>query len=100
MLLDLLATWDFGADSTARLGSHPYSHCIPALATMHGKEKAIAPAFKRHLGMSVLPCDFIDTDAFGTFTGEIVRQATPLETAIAKAKLGSRREQLNKKVTL
>lgn len=33
------------------------------------------------------PAD-LDTDALGTFTGEVERTGTPLETAIAKARLG------------
>ncbi len=66
---------------------HPYAGCIPALATMHRKERAIALPFKRHLGLPILPCSSIDTDALGTFTGEIPRKGTMLETAAQKARL-------------
>lgn len=57
-----------------------------SLATMHHKGELIAPAMAS-LGLVVFTAD-IDTDAFGTFSGEIERQATPLETAIAKARAG------------
>jgi len=58
------------------------------LATMHGKEEAIAPVFKRQLGLAILVSEGIDTDALGTFSGEIARDGTMGEVAIAKARLG------------
>jgi hypothetical protein len=73
----LAASRPYGAH---RAGSHPYG------ASMHGKDKAIAPAFRRHLGIPVLACDFIDTDVFGTFTGEVPRRGTMLDAATEKAK--------------
>ena len=58
---------------------------IAVIATMHQKEKAIAPLLQKHLGVSTLvPQDF-DTDAFGTFTREVARVGTQLEAARAKA---------------
>ncbi|MGY3717717.1 DUF6671 family protein [Sutcliffiella cohnii] len=55
------------------------------LATMHGKEKVVAPIFKKQLGLDVrIPSNF-DTDHFGTFTNEIRRVGTQLETAIEKS---------------
>lgn len=51
---------------------------------MHGKEQAIAPILQEQLGVQVIvPADF-DTDRFGTFTREIKRPGTQLETARAK----------------
>ncbi|HZH28258.1 MAG TPA: DUF6671 family protein [Azospirillaceae bacterium] len=58
-----------------------------AVATMHGKAGAIAPAFAP-LGFDVFTPD-IDTDALGTFTGEVPRPAGPKETAVLKARLGA-----------
>ena len=59
-----------------------------ALATKHGKERAVSRPFSRKLGLRVVVPDEIDTDAFGTFTGEIERDGSALETAFAKARLG------------
>jgi len=58
------------------------------LATMHGKEQAIAPVFLAALNLSVFPARGLDTDVLGTFSGEIPRCGTILETAVAKARLG------------
>ncbi len=55
------------------------------LATMHQKEKAIAPILEAELGIQVVvPADF-NTDAFGTFTREIKRPGNQVETARLKA---------------
>lgn len=58
------------------------------LATMHGKEQAVAPPFAKRLGLSVSPADGLDTDSLGTFSGETPRLGTIPEIAIAKARLG------------
>lgn len=65
----------------------PYSGRSAALATRHAKDTAIAPVFRDALGLEVVVVD-IDTDAFGTFTGDVPRADTPLNTAIAKARAG------------
>lgn len=65
---------------------HPYAGSTIALATMHGKAEALAPAFSL-LGASLAVPGGIDTDALGTFSGEIPRLKPPLETAISKARL-------------
>lgn len=57
-----------------------------ALATRHGKEAVIAPVLAP-LGIAV-EVAAIDTDAFGTFTGEVPRPGDMLETALAKARAG------------
>ncbi len=57
-----------------------------ALATRHGKEAAIAPALAA-VGVTV-EVAAIDTDAFGTFSGEVPRPGDMLETALAKARAG------------
>lgn len=54
------------------------------IATMHGKEKVIAPILERELGVKVvLPINF-DTDQYGAFSGEIDRALDPLATAKLK----------------
>ena len=65
----------------------PYQNQAVAFATMHGKEKAVAKAFARQLAASITVPVGIDTDALGTFTGEIPRAGTMVETARAKALL-------------
>ncbi|MBI1393146.1 MAG: hypothetical protein GC152_10445 [Alphaproteobacteria bacterium] len=61
-----------------------------AIATMHGKEQAIAPAFEQALGMIPVQATGINTDAFGMFSGEIERRGSVLETAVLKAREGMR----------
>jgi len=60
------------------------------LATMHGKERAVAPVFQQSVGLSVTAASGLDTDQLGTFTGEIPRDGTMLEVAVRKARLGMR----------
>lgn len=67
-----------------------YLGATAALATMHGKEVAIAPAMLAHLGLKVITPPLLDTDALGTFTGDIPRVGTMREVAIQKARLGMR----------
>ncbi len=55
-----------------------------ALGTMHGKEAALAPPLAR-LGVALLVPEGLDTDRFGTFTGDVGRPGTMEETARAKA---------------
>lgn len=59
-----------------------------ALATRHGKEQVIAPAFAAVTGLAVTVPAGIDTDALGTFTGETPRAGSMLQAARAKARLG------------
>ncbi|MFN9757507.1 MAG: DUF6671 family protein [Planctomycetota bacterium] len=64
---------------------HPLRGRHIAIATMHGKERAIAPALAARFGVhAVVPAGF-DTDAFGTFTGEVARRGSPRDAARAKA---------------
>jgi hypothetical protein len=64
------------------------------LATMHGKEQAIAPVFLTRLNVIVVPAHGVDTDALGTFSGEIPRSGTMVEAAVAKARLGMKAMEL------
>jgi hypothetical protein len=65
-----------------------YSGRTAALATMHGKEQAIAPPLGALPGIQVRVAAGIDTDTLGTFTGEVERPGDMLETARRKARLG------------
>lgn len=66
---------------------HPYAGQRVALATQHGKARALAPPLARRPGLIVEPVA-IDTDAFGTFTGTVARTGTAAEVALAKARAG------------
>ncbi|MBN9360856.1 MULTISPECIES: DUF6671 family protein [unclassified Devosia] len=58
---------------------------VVAIGTMHGKEVAIAPPLAR-LGIAALVPIGLDTDAFGTFTGEVARTGSMLDAARQKAR--------------
>lgn len=51
------------------------------IATMHKKEVAIRPVLESALGVRGFTCRKLNTDTFGTFTGEVARSKSPLETA-------------------
>ena len=68
----------------------PYRNTTAVLATMHGKECAVAPPFVDYLGLTVKPSIGLETDQLGTFSGEIPRHGTMLEVALRKARLGMR----------
>jgi hypothetical protein len=68
-------------------GRHPYHGRRAAIGTMHAKERVIAPALSRCLGLIVEDAEGIDTDALGTFSGEIPRAGDIVEAARAKARL-------------
>lgn len=70
--------------------SKDYRGATAALATMHGKESAISPAMLSHLGLRIVAPPNLDTDALGTFTGEVPRVGTMRDVAIRKARLGMR----------
>ncbi|MBX3710624.1 MAG: hypothetical protein KF800_01460 [Lysobacter sp.] len=67
--------------------AHPYRGVAIALATLHGKAEALTPAFAA-IGARLVMAEGVDTDALGTFSGEIERGLPMLDTAIAKARLG------------
>ncbi len=67
--------------------AHPYAGSVATLATKHRKLPLIGPALEAAVGLRVVEIE-IDTDVLGTFTGDVPRSGTPLETAIAKARLG------------
>jgi hypothetical protein len=54
------------------------------IATKHHKESVIAPILEKELGVSCFVDETFDTDALGTFTGEIERELDPISTAREK----------------
>lgn len=57
------------------------------MATMHDKGRLVAGHFNEILQMRIEEV-LVDTDALGTFSGEVERAGTQLETAFRKARLG------------
>ncbi|WP_013324890.1 DUF6671 family protein [Gloeothece verrucosa] len=62
-----------------------FKNRIAVLATMHQKEKAIAPVLESQLGVKIQVPENFNTDYFGTFTREIKRLGTQIEAARKKA---------------
>jgi hypothetical protein len=56
------------------------------IATKHSKEQVIAPLLEAELSVSTAVVQGLDTDEFGTFTGEVKRTHSPLKTAELKAR--------------
>jgi hypothetical protein len=63
-----------------------FNNRVGVVATMHHKEKVMAPILEKELGINVVVPDNFNTDAFGTFTREIKRTGDQLEAARRKAK--------------
>ena len=57
------------------------------MATKHDKTALVGPALTEVLGLEVIEA-VVDTDVLGTFSGEVARVASPLDTAVAKARMG------------
>jgi hypothetical protein len=54
------------------------------IATKHNKEQVIAPILEEGLGVHCFVPDNYDSDIFGTFSGEVERKNTAVETVRAK----------------
>lgn len=67
--------------------AHPYAGARIGLATIHAKELAAAPAFRRVLGAEVVVAPNLDTDELGTFSGEVPRPDALVETCAIKAEM-------------
>lgn len=63
----------------------PYAGMAAAVGTVHGKERQLEPALRRWHDMHVVPTRDLDTDRWGTFTGEVSRPLPPAEAAQRKA---------------
>jgi hypothetical protein len=61
-----------------------FTNRVAILATMHQKERVMAPLLEE-LGMKVVVPDNFNTDIYGTFTREIKRPGTQIEAARIKA---------------
>ncbi|MBU9722983.1 MULTISPECIES: DUF6671 family protein [Bacillaceae] len=61
-----------------------FANRTAVIATMHHKEKVIAPLLERELGVKTIVTKQLDTDAFGTFTMEVERPGNQLEAARKK----------------
>jgi len=71
----------------------PYRRSTISLATKHEKQSVIAPEFQVCLGAEVVVAE-VDTDKFGTFSGETERRGNALETAVRKARSGMKKANL------
>ena len=76
-----------GPAAGARPVGRHYRGADITFGTRHGKNEQAAPAFERILGARVTAPADLDTDQFGTFTGDVTRRLAPIETARAKAQL-------------
>lgn len=70
------------------MNRHPFTGRRAIIVTKHGKERAILPLVSERFAMygEML---IIDTDAFGTFTGEIERKGSQLDALRAKLHAGA-----------
>ena len=75
-------------DTAVWQGGPPWPGERAVLATMHGKETAIAPIVSRFLGLTLEVAAKLDTDVFGTFSREVERKGTPLDASRAKIAAG------------
>lgn len=57
-----------------------------AVPTLHGKVQIMAPVLEPATGCTLVHVPQVNTDAFGTFSGEIARRGSQLEAARAKAR--------------
>jgi hypothetical protein len=69
------------------MAEFPFRGRLAVLATMHRKERAIAPVLEETFGLRVEVLQGFDTDRFGTFTRAVPRPGTQLETARDLARL-------------
>lgn len=69
------------------MSRHPYAGARIGIATIHEKERALAPPFRRLIGAEVVAAPGVDTDMLGTFSGEIPRPDALVETSLLKAEL-------------
>jgi hypothetical protein len=62
-----------------------FNNRVGILATMHQKERVIAPLMKQELGIEVVVPQNFNSDVFGTFTRDVNRSGTQIVTARLKA---------------
>ena len=76
-----------------KVKKHSYNDKTCVIATMHEKEKVIAPAFLDLMGLKMIKTK-IDTDQLGTFTGEVERKGTPLTCVRQKCELAMKESKV------
>lgn len=69
---------------------HPYSGLPISFATMHGKEKVLGEMFQSQLGARLIVPSQLDTDKYGTFSGEVSRLNDIRSVLREKAREGAR----------
>lgn len=74
--------------SRSAFAAGDYAGRTAVVATKHEKDRAIRPVFRERLGIEISCSRRLDTDALGTFTGEVDRPGDMLETVRQKAQLG------------
>lgn len=73
---------------TPIVAAGPYRGQVVTFGTRHDKHHQCQQAFRDVLGAEVVAPSDLDTDQFGTFTGDPTRTLPPLAAARAKARLG------------
>jgi hypothetical protein len=67
------------------MNRRPLEGKIAVVATKHGKERLVAEILSHELGIQVETARDLDTDTFGSFTGETPRKGSQLDAARQKA---------------
>ena len=80
--------------TTGNRSEPPYSGSLIAVGTSHGKQHQFSPAFRGVLDARLITPPGLDTDQFGTFSGETPRSGTVVQAARAKARLAMTRTGL------
>ena len=65
------------------------------IATQHGKEKVIAPIFKKYFNIQSIVNNAFDTDSLGTFSGEIERKLDVIATLRQKCLLAAEHHKID-----
>ena len=68
--------------------AHPFAGRRAVIVTKHGKERALDPLLRGRLGMYTEVLQ-LDTDRFGTFTGEVARAGSQLDALREKLRAGA-----------
>lgn len=74
----------------ATLETTPYLGSKVAFLTQHGKQQLVRNRLEQALGCQLVHTQDYDTDLLGTFTADVDRQGSQLDTARAKATIGMR----------
>ncbi len=76
-----------GSTKVTHVSNHPYHNAQAVLTSKHHKLSLFQEPFHHALGMRITE-EPLDTDLLGTFSGEVERTSSPIETAITKARMG------------